>query len=197
VLARARGECYTEPVPRTRDFDVDQALDAAVELFWQQGYAATSVRQLCDAMGIQAGSFYAAFESKDACFRRALQRYVSAQLPALEPGIEAIRAWFRVITAPARQGKGCLLVNSAVESPGLDEPTRIEVKGRLRALEAFFGACLHGRPTARGDAELLAATVVSIHVLARTGTAQAKLRRIAARALELTGVGEAEPAEAC
>lgn len=185
-------------MPRTRDFEVDEALDAAVELFWQQGYASTSVRQLCEAMGIQAGSFYAAFESKEACFRRALQRYVEVQLPALVPEPAAIRAWFRVITAASRKGKGCLLVNSAVESPGLDEPTQVEIEGRLRALEAFFGACLHGRPTARADAELLVATVVSIHVLARSGTTPAKLRRIAARALELTGLAEDdEPAEAC
>jgi len=184
-------------VPRTRDFEVDAALDAAVELFWQQGYAATSVRQLCEAMGIQAGSFYAAFESKEACFRRALQRYVDVQLPALVPGPEAIRAWFRLITAASRQGKGCLLVNSAVESPGLDEPTRTDVAGRLRALEAFFGACLHGRPTAKADAELLAATVVSVHVLARSGATPAKLRRIAGRALALTGLAGDEPVDAC
>jgi TetR/AcrR family transcriptional repressor of nem operon len=177
-------------VPRTRDFDVDEALDAAVELFWRQGYAATSVRQLCEAMGIQAGSFYAAFESKEACFRRALQRYVQVQLPALAPGPAAIRAWMRVITAASREGKGCLLVNAAVESPGLDEPTQAEVAARLRALEAFFAACLHGRPSAREDAELLAATVVSIHVLARSGASPAKLRRIAARALALTEVDD-------
>ncbi len=177
-------------MPRTRDFEVDEALDAAVELFWQQGYAATSVRQLCEAMGIQAGSFYAAFESKQACFRQALGRYVAVQLPALAPGPGAIRAWLRAITAASRQGKGCMLVNTAVESPGLDEPTRAEVAGRLRALEAFFTACLHGRKTARADAALLAATVVSIHVLARSGATPAKLRRIANRALVLTGLEE-------
>lgn len=181
---------------RTRDFDLDDALDAAVELFWRQGFAATSVRQLCEAMGIQAGSFYAAFESKDGCFRRALQRYVQVQLPALAPGPEAIRAWLRAITATSRQGKGCLLVNSAVESPGLDASTQVEVAGRLRALEVFFTACLHGRPSARANAELLAATVVSIHVLARSGASPAKLRRIATRALELTGLHEAPPAPA-
>ncbi len=175
-------------VARSRDFDLDEALDAAVDLFWRQGYAVTSVRQLCEAMGIQAGSFYAAFESKEACFRRALQRYVQVQLPALAPGPEAISAWFRAITAASRGGKGCLLVNSAVESPGLDEPTQIEVSARLRGLEAFFTACLHGRESAKANAELLAATVVSIHVLARSGASTAKLRRIAARALELTGL---------
>lgn len=182
---------------RTRDFEVSEALDAAVEVFWRQGYAATSVRQLCEAMGIQAGSFYAAFESKEACFRRALGRYVEVQLPALVPEPAAIRGWFRLITAASRQGKGCLLVNSAVESPGLDELTQAEVAARLRALEVFFGACLHGRPTAKADAELLVATVVSVHVLARSGATPAKLRRIAAHALALTGLDEADEAEAC
>lgn len=185
--------CYTVGVPRTREFDIDEALDAAIELLWRQGYAGTSVRQLCEAMGIQPGSFYAAFESKDACFRRALARYTEVQLPRLNAGPAAIRAWFRLITATSRRGKGCLLVNSAVESPQLDTLSQAEISARLRALEAFFARCLEGRSSARADAELLAATVVSIHVMSRSGASPAKLRRIAGHAMALVGVdAEAE-----
>lgn len=183
-------------MPRPREFDTEQALDAAIELLWRQGYAATSVRQLCDAMGIKAGSFYAAFESKDGCFRRALARYTEVQLPRLTPGPGAIRGWFRLITATSRRGKGCLLVNSAVESPGLEPLSQQQISERLRALELFFARCLGQRPSAKLDAELLVATVVSIHVMSRSGASPAKLRRVAQHAMSLVGLLPDTPAQA-
>ncbi len=168
---------------RSRDFDLNQALDRAVELFWQQGFAATSVRQLCDAMGIQAGSFYAAFESKEACFQRALERYVEQQLLPLPPGPAAVRAWFDAITQASRRGKGCLLVNSAVELPGLDAQSQQVVAARIQAMERFFARCLEGRDDAKQRAEELAASVIAIHVLARSGAKTSKLQRLARSAL--------------
>lgn len=175
-------------MPRARSFDIDKALDAAVALLWRQGYAATSVRQLCEAMGLQPGSFYAAFESKDACFRRALTRYVEVQLPRLEARPEAVAAWLWAISSTARRGQGCLLVNSAVEWPNLDAESQASVRRHLRALEGFFARCLEGRPMAKDNAEFLSATVVAIHAMARAGASPAKLRRVATRALVLTEI---------
>ncbi|AKF11058.1 TetR/AcrR family transcriptional regulator [Sandaracinus amylolyticus] len=174
---------------RPRDFDVDAALDVAVRLFWERGYASTSVRQLCDAMGVQPGSFYAAFTSKEACFHRAIERYLASQgLPAA-PSHDAIRAWLRAITAPSRRGKGCLLVTSAVEHPLLDPQGQELVAGRLRAMEDFFALCLHERgERAKDDAALLAAAVTSIHVMMRSGASSARVKRVAQRALEATGL---------
>ncbi|MCH9681647.1 MAG: TetR/AcrR family transcriptional regulator [Deltaproteobacteria bacterium] len=183
-------------MPRPREFDTEHALDAAVALVWKQGYAGTSVRQLCEAMEINPGSFYAAFDSKDAFFRRVLARYVEVQLPKLRPQPAAIRRWFRMITASSRRGQGCLLVNAAVESPGLDPDSQAEVSARLGGLEAFFVRCLGEHPHAKAHAELLVATVVSIHVMSRGGSSMAKLRRIADHALELTGVGTTDAAPA-
>ena len=61
---------------RPREFDRAEALDAALRLFWQQGYEATSISQLIDAMGgISTASFYATFYSKEALFREAVRRY--------------------------------------------------------------------------------------------------------------------------
>ena len=173
---------------RARAFDLDAAVDHAVELFWRSGYAATSVRDLCDSMGLLQGSFYAAFGSKEACFRRALVRYLETQGLAREPGPPAVRAWFRAITAPARRGKGCLLVSAAVDRPVLDDETAAFVAGRLRAMEDFFAACLEPRPRAREDAALLGAAVIGIHVHARSGATSAQTRRIASRALAAVGL---------
>lgn len=175
---------------RPRDFDLDAALDAAVQLFWARGYGATTVRQLCEAMGIQPGSFYAAFGSKEACFHRALERYLAQQDLPHEPGPDAIRAWLRAITAPSRRGLGCLLVTSALEHPLLDPSAQEIVAGRLRALEDFFVECLRERPSAKDDAALLAAVVTSIHVLSRSGASTQRLRRVVTSALRATGLLE-------
>ncbi len=173
---------------RPRDFDVDAALDAAVELFWRQGYEATSVRGLADAMGIQLGSFYAAFESKDVCFRRALARYVATQGLPTKPSPDAIRTWLLAIVDPSRQPRGCLLVASAGEHPALTPESRAFVERQLRAMQDFFTACLHERTSARDDAALLVSTVLGIHVMARAGVASTELDRIARRALDVVAL---------
>ena len=75
---------------RPRGFDLDAATDRAVALFWRRGYAATSVRDLCTAMGLNSGSFYAAFGGKAGCFRMALARYAAGQAVPREPSLDAI-----------------------------------------------------------------------------------------------------------
>jgi TetR/AcrR family transcriptional repressor of nem operon len=169
---------------RPRDFDLERATDRAVRVFWRQGYAATSVRDLCAAMGIESGSFYAAFGSKQACFRAALARYAATQPVPRTPSPQAIRAWFDVIVDPARRPRGCLLVDSAVELPGLDRASQTAVRAALAAVDDFFTRCLAGRGrAARADAALLAAAVTAIHVMARAGVPALRLRALADRAL--------------
>ena len=54
---------------RPRAFDLNDALDRAIEVFWRNGYEGASVAELCDAMGIRPPSLYAAFENKAGLFR--------------------------------------------------------------------------------------------------------------------------------
>ncbi len=60
---------------RPRAFDRDVVLDAAMQVFWAAGYEAASIPMLTAAMGISAQSLYAAFGSKEALYREALERY--------------------------------------------------------------------------------------------------------------------------
>lgn len=173
---------------RPRDFDLDAATDVALATFWRHGFASTSVRTLCDAMGIRPGSFYAAFESKEACFRRALDRYVETQGLPQVPGEAAVAAWLRAIVDPKRRGLGCLLVSSAVESGGLDAKSAALVRSRMQAMERFFAACLAERSTAREDALLLTSVVIAIHVRQRAGAKSADLEAIVTRALHAVGI---------
>ena len=60
---------------RPRTFDTEAALEAAMQLFWRKGYEGTSLAELTAAMGINPPSLYAAFGSKEALFRQAMDRY--------------------------------------------------------------------------------------------------------------------------
>lgn len=62
-------------MPRTAPYNRDHALDAAMTLFWRQGYHATSLKDLEQALAMKPGSIYAAFKSKENLFRLSLQRY--------------------------------------------------------------------------------------------------------------------------
>ncbi|MBZ0237321.1 MAG: TetR/AcrR family transcriptional regulator, partial [Deltaproteobacteria bacterium] len=135
---------------RRREFDLDRATERAMKLFWRRGYAATSVRDLCAAMRINSGSFYAAFGGKAGCFERALVRYARSQPVPREATPAAIRAWFDVICDPRRTPKGCLVVDAAVEAPLLDPRSRAAVQASLRAVERFFTRCLAERGSSSG-----------------------------------------------
>ena len=64
------------PKGRPREFDVDKALDRALQVFWRRGYEGATLPDLTAAMGINRPSLYAAFGSKEELFRKALDRYI-------------------------------------------------------------------------------------------------------------------------
>src|SRR3954451_354792 len=60
---------------RTKEFDVDLALERTMQVFWAKGFEATSAQDLVDALGINRSSLYATFGSKAELYRRALALY--------------------------------------------------------------------------------------------------------------------------
>src|SRR5215204_6288141 len=107
------------PRGRPREFDIDEALDRALEVFWRRGYEGASLPELTEAMGINRPSLYAAFGNKEALFRKAIDRYVDR---TAAPVREALRepmargvverllcASVDLITDPGHP-RGCFLV---------------------------------------------------------------------------------------
>lgn len=110
---------------RPREFDENDVLDKAMEVFWQKGYEATSIQDLLAAMGISRGSLYDSFGDKHTLFLAVLERYQQRSharfLQTLSrPGSvkEAITHMFNYVVAEAvadAKRRGCLLTNSTVE----------------------------------------------------------------------------------
>src|SRR5580700_6699553 len=134
-------------MPRPREFDEAAALQAAVDCFWQRGYAATSVRDLAASMGISGPSLYNAFGDKHALFVQALGHYLDgstrARIERLEslPPKQAVRSFLAEIidaSVSDRERRGCFLINSALEVAPHDAALRAVIADRLSEIEAFF-----------------------------------------------------------
>ncbi len=150
---------------RPKAFNEEQVIDKAVEVFWANGYEATSMQDLVDAMGIQRGSLYAAFGSKQQLFLKSLKRYsvtvVKKLLEILESkpsAIESIELFFAQLVEhliTARELRSCLVTNSAIERGLRDEETRQQVLLLLNALEkGFYDTLLRAKKNGEISAEL-------------------------------------------
>lgn len=64
-------------MPRTKQFNEEEVLEKAVQLFWKQGFAATSMQDLVNHLGLSRSSIYDTFQDKDTLFNKALEHYVA------------------------------------------------------------------------------------------------------------------------
>ena len=115
----------TECVPkgRPREFDIDEALTAALRVFWRRGYEGASMAELTSEMGIAKPSLYAAFGNKEELFKKALDLYEREKLAYMAEALKAptSRAMAEKLLMGALEmqtsscdPKGCLGVISAV-----------------------------------------------------------------------------------
>lgn len=127
---------------RTKNFDENQALDAALRLFWAKGYTATSLQDLEKGMGLNRASIYNAFGNKRSLFKKCLSLYVERVEAMLEGVVraatssrEAIKNWLACVIDfqfnPETPG-GCLVILSALERHQHDPATREIVMALFR-----------------------------------------------------------------
>jgi AcrR family transcriptional regulator len=112
---------------RPREFDVAEATDKAMLAFWRGGYGGTSLSDLMVATGLEKGSLYKAFGSKEELFLAALDRYLSAGVTQIEStvrnaptAVEALRGVLDGVakncSGDAHGVTGCLAVNATIEA---------------------------------------------------------------------------------
>ena len=132
---------------RPRSFDIDRALDRAMQVFWRKGYEAASLSDLTKAVGVNRPSLYAAFGDKEALFRKALDRYLHGpaaytQEALKEPTARAVverllRGAADLNTAPRNPG-GCLTVQGALACGEAGDSIRRELAAYRATGEAAF-----------------------------------------------------------
>jgi len=190
------------PRGRPREFDVDQAMDRAMLLFWRHGFEGTSVSALAEAMKINVPSLYAAFGNKEDLFNRVLERYLqrpASYLPTAMKEPAARRVAERLfqgaieMTMNPKHPDGCLLVHGALVSGPVAAPVRKHLE-RIRAA-AEHAVCNRlelaiaqkDLPSSVNPAKLaryLMTVVWGMSVQAAGGATRAQLEEVAAVAMQ-------------
>jgi TetR/AcrR family transcriptional repressor of nem operon len=173
-------------IGRPKEFDRDEVLGKALDVFWTNGYDATSLDDLTGAMGIGRASLYNEFRDKHSLFIEALDRYRAARLtqlietleaaPTARAGIAAVlRGTVNTLWADETR-RGCLMVNSAAELAASDPAVATRANEAFeRTARAFRSALERGKRTGELDAEVnvratsryLANAVNSLRLLAK------------------------------
>lgn len=108
---------------RPRVFDMDEALDKALEIFWKRGYEGASIAELTETLGINKPSLYAAFGNKEELFKKTLSRYVAGPVGFIQEAINQPTAYevaqsFLIEAVEfftnTKHPKGCLIVQAAL-----------------------------------------------------------------------------------
>ncbi len=137
------------PRGRPREFDAQEALTAALRVFWMRGYEGASLTELTDAMGITRPSLYACYGNKESLFRKALDLYEHEKLAYMTAALDAPTA--RGVAERLLRGaldmqlnatdpKGCLGVISSVTCGAEAESIKAEVLVRRASSDAALMA---------------------------------------------------------
>jgi TetR/AcrR family transcriptional repressor of nem operon len=183
---------------RPRLFDLDGAVIAALNVFWERGYGATTPAELLEAIGVGKGSFYNAFGSKHALFEQALRRYGDDRVAGLArwlaesgPVGQRVKGYLERLAAPENEKalrRGCFATNTAGELGRRDPAATNIVRGTFERMESVLEAALvEGQKRGeldsaldpKGVASLLLATVIGLTVLAKVDSPAARGKRIA------------------
>jgi len=189
---------------RTKEFDHDDVVCKAINVFWSKGFEATSIQDLVDAMGINRGSIYDTFGDKAGLFDVALSRY---QMDAPSQRLlnnadtgnprEEIEKFFNALLelndCPEGQ-RGCLMTNSIAELANRDEKIAAHFNASVERLEdALHTLIKRGQETgdiapwrdARPLARSLLASAQGLTVVSKVNPGKETLSDIAAMALTL------------
>ncbi|HGH3606326.1 TetR/AcrR family transcriptional regulator [Acinetobacter baumannii] len=130
---------------RTKEFETDEIAEAAMQVFWRRGYAATSVQDLVDGTGLSRSSLYSTFQNKQGLYQKALQRYellTTLNNVKLLSGSGSAKALIRQLLMRVvedelndSEHKGCLVANACLELTGHDEEVSQFVVSNLQKLQ--------------------------------------------------------------
>lgn len=191
-------------MPWRKYFDVDEALERAMEVFWQKGFEGTSLTDLIEATGVQRQSLYNAIGDKKRIFIRSLLRYDTEQRQRMLSSLEArgephlsLQMLFDAVvdqSAKDLNKRGCFLVNTALWLQAHDDEVKMLVSSAFEDFHKFFEKQIeHGKIRGEFPSDLDSAAVASgllgafigIRVMARGAAGTPVLRQMADQAMRL------------
>jgi len=191
-------------MPRPKEFNPDDAIEKAMQVFWHKGYEATSIEDLLEAMNLNRGSLYGTFGDKRQLFLKVVERYcitfVGSKFSLLDqpgPALPTIRRFIHGMIEGALadpQRRGCLIANTVMELA----PHEKEVAGTLRqalkmAEDTFFKVLsrakqqgeLNSENDPRALARFLTTMMQGTIVMIKAGTAVDAVNQTAETALSI------------
>ena len=198
---------------RKRSFCKEQALDKAMHVFWENGYAGTSVAQLTSALGINKPSLYAAFGNKEQLFATAMEHYMDEYADQIQgrltnppdaPLKERLNSYLSGIIemiCDRESPKGCMFVKSSCESDSvaMSDEIRSSLKdmglaSEIALSELLEAEKLQGQLPADTQVQVITGYLLSVTygmtVLAGRGQTKEELKAVAEMAVNLIpGIG--------
>lgn len=133
---------------RPKEFDQEEVLQKAMNVFWHRGYEATSMQDLVDAMGIKRQSLYDTFGDKHSLYLTVLERYRLEQeenMTALLTSSGSLKKKLRQIleqvikdSTTDKTRRGCFMNNAISEMVAHDEKTKIKAVTHINYVEQTF-----------------------------------------------------------
>jgi AcrR family transcriptional regulator len=184
------------PPGRPRAFDLDEALDAAMRLFWHRGYRATTTRDLVEALGVGQSSLTSAFGGKADLADAALARYLTeldrALIAPMRESGDGLAAIDRFLAGLcdwhlAEGGRGCLVGRLMCEGAGAEPGIAARVGEYRAVLRGAIDAALEravaaGEIPAEGREErrnLVVAVILGLNLALQAGYDPAAHRALA------------------
>jgi len=189
-------------IGRPREFDADQALDRAMEIFWRRGYEGATLDELTEAMGINRPSMYAAFGKKEQLFRLCLERYVNGpasyvfqalERPTAREVVEHLLRGVLEMSCNSQSPAGCLMVQGALTCGGAAEAIRKELiahraagldRVRKRLEQAKRDGDLPRNVNCADAARFIVTVIQGLGVQAASGATRRELQGVANMAMQ-------------
>jgi AcrR family transcriptional regulator len=186
---------------RHREFDVEEALDAVVRVFWRRGYDGASYDDLTAATGVKRPGLYSAFGNKEELFRRALERYSEQYMTYVKEALDQQSSFAMAehilrgvvqLTTQFPDSLGCLGVNGALTCSEASEPIyqllvefrsggEADLRQRLEAFQA--SGDLPNTADYAGLATYLMAVIHGMAVQAKSGVPREGLEKVVEQTL--------------
>ncbi len=162
---------------RNVEFDEEQAIQRAMEVFWRKGYKGASLRDLTDAMKINSSSLYNTFRDKHELFVRCLQRYTKGREQDYQkrasgsklPWIILVKFINDSVTEIICGTSSCMAIKAAFEVASEDKRVQDILKADSDAGYRFFcslitRAMAQGEISDEEDPELLTDYFISTYI---------------------------------